>query len=144
VGGEGWGSPPGVGLAAGRPRIDSTRLRTTSSIELSRKPFSVTTRDTSPWSTSTIATAGTDLCWYGPSRYPRLNAEQSPRKPAIVAATLRNGPPKLRASRNTCAMVSRFVDIIDASKRLKVPEKNPFSSGSQSASWRERLAHGSL
>jgi hypothetical protein len=41
-------------------------------------------------------------------------------------------------------MVSRFVDIIDASKRLKVSEKNPFSSGSQSASWRERLAHGSL
>ncbi len=86
----GWGWAPARGPATGRPMNDSTRHRTTSSTELSSIPFDVTTKATSPWSTSTVKRAGREPVWDCACRYTANAPQAMTRKPAAIAASHRS------------------------------------------------------
>ena len=98
LGGVARGSSPGRGDPVGRPRNDSTRQRTTSSTELSSRPCSVTTRSTSPWSTSTVVTVGFVLGWSRPGRYAVLIDHPNAKAPAAVNARGSEGRIRDRAA----------------------------------------------
>jgi hypothetical protein len=81
------GSTPARGAPTGRPINDSTRQRTTSSTELSRKPISVTTRATSPWSTSIVVKGRCELASKEPCRQAAYTTQETTANPAAPTAS---------------------------------------------------------
>ena len=86
----GWGWAAARGPETGRPMNDSTRHRTTSSTELSSIPFDVTTKATSPWSTSTVKRTGREPVWDCACQYTASAPPAMVRKPAAIAASHRS------------------------------------------------------